>query len=291
MNRVSVRVAPLLALAVVTAGAGHSAPPKNPPLSMTFLKLERGEATVIRPPGGTVDLAGTGGPGDGATILRYLKSHGVRMVETLLLPACNSREMGGAEAILQGIPVRQVMLMPIQLDTAAVKRVTALADKLEKAHRTKTFVPPPGFIATVFFSPPCQFRAVGPTGPMLKPFEKDADCSVTLEVTYDKISWLRLGETRSKHQKTLWSQIDQKPWGHLLEIGHSGAEGSLLPGLLKPLHTRVAVIPVPEKAPERPAASTLASLKQAGVRVYRTDRQGSITVTTDGHDLQVKPER
>jgi beta-lactamase superfamily II metal-dependent hydrolase len=32
----------------------------------------------------------------------------------------------------------------------------------------------------------------------------------------------------------------------------------------------------------------IARLQQAGTRIYRTDRDGQITLTTDGHDVHVR---
>lgn len=40
-----------------------------------------------------------------------------------------------------------------------------------------------------------------------------------------------------------------------------------------------------------PEAGTLRMLQSAGVEVYGTDQNGSITVTTDGKTYQVIPER
>ena len=40
-----------------------------------------------------------------------------------------------------------------------------------------------------------------------------------------------------------------------------------------------------------PTPSTLAALRHAGVRTYRTDRHGSVTLTITGGDISVETER
>jgi competence protein ComEC len=122
-------------------------------------------------------------------------------------------------------------------------------------------------------------------------FAKDPDCSLVIEMSYNKISLLTLGENTRRHQQMFWDEVFPRPWGQVISLGRNGGEGAILPSILKPLKTKVAIIPIPRSSGARPAASTLQALKQAGVKVYRTDRDGAITVTTDGTDVSVTTER
>jgi len=53
---------------------------------------------------------------------------------------------------------------------------------------------------------------------------------------------------------------------------------------------RVAVVSVGAGNPYgHPAPATIARLRAAGATVYRTDLDGSVEISTDGRDLQVRP--
>jgi competence protein ComEC len=152
-------------------------------------------------------------------------------------------------------------------------------------------MPAPGETIPLYRTPPYQFRVVAPTGPMLVPFQNDPACSLMVELMYQHVSVLDLGSTKAKHQAAMWKTAQLQPTGEVLVIGRSGAADALDASLLKPLKTRVAVIRVPLKGGKRPAPELLARLKRAGVKVYRTDTHGRITVETDGATIWVKPER
>jgi len=223
--------------------------------------------------------------------MRFLKSRGIRQIDTLMLAASSDRQMGGMLDLLQQFRPKTFMRTPLYARTSLGDRIIRLADSLEQAHRVNMVLPTPGESTAVFFRPPCEFIAVAPTGPMLARFKGDRDCSLVMEVSYDKVSFLTLGTTTSRHQQVFWQQVRQKPWGHILQIGRDGAADALAESLLRTLKTRVAVISIPKRAHGRPSPTLLAALRRNSVRLCRTDRQGNITVTTDGENIDVKTER
>ena len=285
MKRLLVPLAVAGALLAALPGPRAAAGP--PPLRVTFLPLDHGAATLVQAPGGLVGLVGAGGPGDGEAITAWLRHHHVPKLDVLVATTWTDAYLGGAPALLKGMPVGRIVRSPLYVPTPIADRVLTLADQ----RGVQAFSPPPGDSETLFYTPPCRMRAVAPTGPMLVQFEKDPRCSAIYQFVYEHMSVLCLGDSARKHQQAMWAQADPKPWGHVLQIGRNGGEDSLLPSMLRGLRTRFAVIPIPRKSGAQPAASTLAALKQAGVRVYRTDRQGAVTVVTDGTQIHVTAER
>jgi competence protein ComEC len=76
----------------------------------------------------------------------------------------------------------------------------------------------------------------------------------------------------------------------VLKVGHHGSSDSRLPELVRELRPEVAVISVGAgNGYGHPAPSTLAAL--ASVRVYRTDRDGRVTLESDGRALGVRSDR
>jgi competence protein ComEC len=74
----------------------------------------------------------------------------------------------------------------------------------------------------------------------------------------------------------------------LLKVGHHGSRGSTGAEWLDSLRPKAAVISVGRNTYGHPASETLTRLLRHGVAVWRTDRDGQVTVTTDGTHMTVK---
>ena len=76
-----------------------------------------------------------------------------------------------------------------------------------------------------------------------------------------------------------------------MKVPHHGSADPGLPAVLSRLRPEMAAIEVGENTYGHPAPPTLAALARSGARVYRTDRQGTITLTVSDGDVEVETER
>ena len=74
----------------------------------------------------------------------------------------------------------------------------------------------------------------------------------------------------------------------VLKVAHHGSADPGLPALLRRVRPGAAVISVGPNRYGHPAPSTVAALRAAGVPVWRTDRQGDVTLT--GREAEREPE-
>jgi competence protein ComEC len=74
----------------------------------------------------------------------------------------------------------------------------------------------------------------------------------------------------------------------LLKVGHHGSRGSTGDAWLDALAPTAAVISLGRNDYGHPAPATLARLAAHGVAVHRTDREGTITVLTDGRRMTLR---
>ncbi|PKM79349.1 MAG: DNA internalization-related competence protein ComEC/Rec2 [Firmicutes bacterium HGW-Firmicutes-13] len=74
----------------------------------------------------------------------------------------------------------------------------------------------------------------------------------------------------------------------VLKAGHHGAYSSTGEQLLEAVSPDIAVVQVGVNSFGHPSPGTLERLEKRGIYVYRTDRDGAVTVTTDGKNFWVK---
>ena len=78
----------------------------------------------------------------------------------------------------------------------------------------------------------------------------------------------------------------------VLKVGHHGSKTSSGPEFLRAVTPRVAVMSLgKDNTFGHPSSQTLTSLEQPGAQSYRTDRQGTVTLTIEPSGFRVRTER
>ena len=77
----------------------------------------------------------------------------------------------------------------------------------------------------------------------------------------------------------------------LLKVGHHGSRTATGEALLARIRPEAAVVSLGRNRYGHPAPETMARLAAARTRVWRTDREGPVTMTTDGRTFTVRGER
>jgi competence protein ComEC len=77
-----------------------------------------------------------------------------------------------------------------------------------------------------------------------------------------------------------------------MKVPHHGSSDSGLPEVLRRLRPQLAGIEVGKgNSYGHPAPSTLTALRRAGIRTYRTDRDGTVSLSVSPAGLRVTTER
>lgn len=117
------------------------------------------------------------------------------------------------------------------------------------------------------------------------------DNSFVIRIRFGERAVLFTGDAEHEEEAELVERLRAKDGlrADVLKIGHHGSRTSSSPALLEAVSPSLAVISCGVRNRfGHPHAPTLETLDRAGVRVLRTDRHGSVVVTTDGRSLDVK---
>ena len=78
----------------------------------------------------------------------------------------------------------------------------------------------------------------------------------------------------------------------VLKVPHHGAKTALEPHFLKEIHPEISIISVGERNNYgHPASETIKLLENIGSKIYRTDKNGTVEVVSNGRDWYTKSER
>jgi competence protein ComEC len=227
------------------------------------------------------------GPADGRydagarVVVPFLRRSGVHELELLVISHAHRDHTGGAAAVEAAVPVRLIIDPGEPVADSAYQRVLATA---ARGHTRWQIVA----AGDSFVVDGVRFRVVHPaTGWWGAGHDLNED-SIVLEVRWREFTALLAGDAGIAAESSYVARVAPID---LLKVGHHGSRTATGSTLLSRRPPDAAVISLGTNRYGHPAPETLARLAAHDVAVWRTDREGPVTVTTDGHTFTVRGER
>jgi len=260
----------LLALAVWPAASPRGESPAV--LVAHFIDVGQGDASWVRLPCGTDILVDGGDVRAGPTVVAYLLEQGVNEVELVVATHGHAEHIGGLLAVLETLPVAEVWLESVDCATLTCQALYTALEEQDVPHRTVRAG---------------ESHAWGDvTGLVLNPREplyaEANNNSIVLRLSYGLVSILLTGDAETGAEgRILRTGLPLS--SQILKVGHHGSASSSGTDFLAAVGPREAIISVGLNNPYgHPDPTVIALLEDLDARVWRTDQQGNIIVTTQG---------
>lgn len=114
--------------------------------------------------------------------------------------------------------------------------------------------------------------------------------SLVVRMVYKSVSFLFTGDAE-EFEETEIVKSNRVIKSDVLKVGHHGSKTSSSLKFLKKVSPKYAVISVNSEPVTRSRQIILDRLKSVGTKIYRTDLNGNILFSTDGHEIDVKTEK
>lgn len=246
-------------------------------LQVTVFDVGQGDCILIKI-GEHTALIDAGDIGQEALILNYLHDAQIRQLDYLVASHPHADHIGSMSAVIRYMDNIDSILMPdVVHSTATFEQVLE-----EIEHRDfPVTIPEAG---AVFELGGASIQVIAPNN---NNYVDLNNYSIVLRLTYGEVSFLCAGDAEDV------SESDQLSANHLLKsdilkVAHHGSGSSTTWSYLERIAPRIAVISVGEENTYgHPDSNVLELLSKAGCEVYRTDKDGTVTFTTDGHDITV----
>ena len=209
-----------------------------------------------------------------------LRSLGLLRIDILAITHAHRDHLGGAAAIIKSFSPGAVWLGRMPVDDPAVQEI----ERLAKQGGGAVVLPRRG-VRLVLGGARVNVlnpgRGVEGSGPARN------DDSLVLRVSFRRRGVLLTGDLEAALETTLLDER-RELGADLLKIGHHGSRTSTTWPFLRAVGPKFGVISVGAANPwGHPDAEVLGRLREAGVEVYRTDRDGAVRFSTDGKSAWV----
>jgi competence protein ComEC len=278
----------LLLLVVVSGSpAVHRQPASHAGLRLTLFDVGQGEAMLLEAGHQSLQIDAGGAPfGSGAfdigarVLAPALWARGVPGLESLLLTHGDPDHISGARVLLDEFAVRRLwegIVVPRHQPTRFL-RAAALGHGATVEQRRA------GESLRVGAA---RVRVLHPPAPDWERPRVRNDDSVVLEVTYGRVALLLTGDVSADVEQSIVPQLTPAPL-RVLKVAHHGSRTSTSQVLLDSWPPHIALISAGRgNTFGHPTLEVLRRLESAGTRIYRTDLDGQITLTTDGREIEV----
>lgn len=253
----------LAVLILLLARAGQGPNAVRP--SVTMLDVGQGDAMLLRGAGGC-DALIDAGP-DPELLASQLKRHQVDRLDLLLITHSNADHFAGLAAIASGSPVPRVVINGGGLSNMPSHQT--LVDRL--ASRGALVERP-----TAGLKWQCGDLALDVLAPTVTPADGTSnESSAVVEVHAGPIRVFAGGDAEGP---PLLAAARRE--ADVLKVSHHGSADPALGGLLARLRPQIGLIGVgADNTYGHPTPQTISALSASGVRAYRTDRDGNVTVS------------
>jgi competence protein ComEC len=254
-----------LFLATVSAASNN--------LTVHFIDVGQGDSELIQFNNKNVLIDG-GEQDMGPRVESYLREHGVSSLDIVVATHPHSDHVGGLITVLNDTSVKQVLDIGQSHPSPIYETFLTLVNQKNIPYKN----PQKG--QTIDLDPNLTIEVLNPPATL---FSDDLNQnSIVLKVIFNKVSFLLMGDAGFEAENSiLASGYDLK--SNILKVAHHGSSSASSPTFLSKVRPAISVIEVGAGNDYgHPTKKTLDALQQIGSKIYRTDLDGSIVITTDG---------
>jgi competence protein ComEC len=232
-------------------------------------------------------LIDAGDPDAGPRVVSQLKKIGITDIDILVATHPHSDHIGGMQEVLRNFKVHQVIDSGMPHTSWTYQKFLETIDRQEIPYKTVTtgnsITPAQGFSILVLNAP-------SDTNPGSSDEDLN-DASIVLRMSYGRINILFEGDAGTAvEERMIRSGLPLE--SQVLKVAHHGSPHGTGSAFLNMVNPEVAVISVGANNPyNHPAETTLEHLRNAGAIIFRTDRDGTVVLQTDGMKYSVETGR
>ncbi len=256
--------------------------PVSGKLTIRFLDIGQGDAELIQLPGGETILIDSGDRG--AATVEMLRKYGVREIDLLIATHPHADHIGEMRDIMRAFKVKELW------DSGFPHTTKTYADMLqERKDRDIKFLKPKRGVTRKVGD--ALLEVLNPSNDL--PDDNANNASLVVRLTFGSTRFLFTGDAEKESWEQMIASEKDKLRADLLKSAHHGSSNANNEDILDAVAPKIITISCAEGNDyHHPHPKVMRLLREReGIKLYRTDMEGTITATSDGKTIEVTTEK
>lgn len=242
-----------------------------------IIDVGQGDSILVTTPNGNM-LVDTSERGARDALVSYLDALGITSFEYVVFTHPDADHIGNADFIVQNYSIKNIILTD-RVSTS--KTYERMIDAIENSQAN-----------VIKGEAGVEFKIGSLLNTIIAPneeYDDNNEMSVVIKSTFGETSIMLTGDAEKESEEDML-----KIWGSetlkcdVLKVGHHGSLSSTTQDFLDAVSPTIAVISCGEgNKYGHPLPQILERLEKKGIKIYRTDVDGSIVLRTDGKEFTV----
>lgn len=244
-----------------------------------YIDVGQADSEFIELPNDESILIDAGETEDGELVTNYIKSLGYTKINYVIGTHPHEDHIGGMSYVLNNFDFDNIY-MPNA--TTTTKTFENLLDTIASKNKTITEGK-----AGVYLINQSDLKAYM-VAPVSSSYSDLNSYSIVLKITYKNKSFLFMGDATKLSENEITDDVSSD----VIKVGHHGSSTASGPSFVVKVKPSIAIISVgKDNKYNLPSSDVIKRWEKVGAKVYRTDENGTIIVTSDGNSLDVSTEK
>lgn len=245
-------------------------------LEVHYIDVGQGDAALLLTDEGAV-LVDSGTGESGEKVAAYVAAR-TNTIDYMFLSHPHEDHIGGASDVIETVEVKNIIMPDMAADSLTFDR---LLDAVENSGASLTRAR----AGDTYSLDGIEIELLSPSAE--DDYGEANNMSIVMRADFGNTSFMFVGDAESEVERALLDRGLVRKC-NVLKVGHHGSQTSSTEAFIEALSPEIAVISCGRNSYGHPHAETLSRLREHGADIFRTDRDGTVVVTSDGVSVSPK---